>query len=69
MSLAAAEERWSAREKTTGSASLGGEREDREVLAGVSSIISGCGDPLPRCFFLTGPWGEESRWAWEAVAL
>ncbi len=56
-----AEGRWSGWIKRTGDISLCGESEARGIWAGVNSLSTGRWEPLPRCFFLTGPWEEEKR--------
>ncbi len=35
----------------------------------MSSLFTGCSNPLPRCFFLTGPWEEENGRARGAESL
>ncbi len=37
--------------------------------ADASSLVTGCSNPLPRCFFLTGPWEEENGRARGAESL
>ncbi len=60
MSLVAAEGRWSCWVKRTGECSLCGNGEACGHWADVSSLVTGCSNPLPRCFFLTGTWEEEN---------
>ncbi len=60
MSLAAAEGRWSCWVKRTGECFLCGDGKALWHCAGVSSLFTGCSNPLPRCFFLTGPREEEN---------
>ncbi len=64
MSLAAVEGRWSCWVKRKGEFSLCGDGEACGHWAGVSSLVTGCSNPLPRCFFLTGLWEEEKGRAW-----
>ncbi len=68
-SLTLAEGRWSGWEKRTGDTSLCGESEARGIWASVSSLSTGRWEPLPRCFFLTGPWEEENGRARGAGSL
>ncbi len=68
-SLTLAEGRWSGWIKRTGEISLCGENEARGIWAGVSSLSARRWKPLPRCFFLTGPWEEENGRARGAGSL
>ncbi len=60
-SLTLAEGRWSGWEKRTGETSQCGESEARGLWADVSLLSAVHWDPLPCCFFLTGPCEEENR--------
>ncbi len=60
-SLVLAEGRWSGWEKRTGETSLCGESEARGLWADVSLLSAVHWNPLPCCFFLTGPCEEENR--------
>ncbi len=71
MSLAAMEGRWSCWVKRTGECSLCGDGEARGHWAGMSLLVTGCSNPLLRCFFLTGPWEEEKGeggWGTESLS-
>ncbi len=59
MALAAAEGRWSSWVKRTGECSFC-DSKARGHWANASSLVTGCSNHLPRCFFLTGPWEEEN---------
>ncbi len=59
MSLAATGGRWSCWVKRTAECSLCADGEARCHWASVSSLGTGFSNPLPRCFFLTGPWEKE----------
>ncbi len=62
MSLTATEGRWSCWVKRTGECSPCVYGEVHGHWAGVSSLVTSCSNPLPRCFFLTGPWEEKRGW-------
>ncbi len=52
-------ERWLCWVKRTGECSICGDGEARRHWADVSSLVTGCSNPLSCCFFLTCPWEEE----------
>ncbi len=66
-SLAAAEGYWSSWVKRTECSLC--DSEACGHWADASSLVTGCSNPLPRCFFLTGPWEEENGRARGAESL